>query len=290
MIFQANDLNRVNFTHNFSIYIPLEGFTITMTMLTDHALLRYSRHIMLEQFDIDGQEKLAQAHVVVVGCGGLGMAALPLFAGAGVGRITLIDFDTVDITNLHRQTGYQMADVGLSKVQQAAEHLTALNPDINIQPIEQKVDFALLQAIIQDADVVLDCSDNFQLRKDLNRACYQAKVPLVSGSAVRYEGQLTLFDFRDPDSACYECLFTGDHADDGNCALFGVFSPVVHIIGVTQAQEALKLLLGIGTLATHKLHIYNALDFSWQAFSYRRNPHCAVHLEDADYDRKIGSK
>ncbi len=240
-------------------------------------LLRYSRHIMLDQFDIEGQEKLIRSHVVVVGCGGLGMAALPLLAGAGIGRITLIDFDTVDLSNLHRQTGYTMADVGLSKVKQAAKHLAALNSDITIIPIEQRMDFVALQEIIQTADVALDCSDNFQLRKDLNRACFLAKVPLVSGSAVRYEGQFTLFDFRNPDSACYECIFTGDHADDGNCALFGVFSPVVHIIGVTQAQEALKLLLNIGTLATNKLYIYNALDFNWQIFKYRRNCSCSVH-------------
>lgn len=249
------------------------------TQLTDHELLRYSRHIMLEPFDIEGQQKLKEAHVVVMGCGGLGMAALPLLAGAGIGKITLIDFDTVDITNLHRQTGYNMADVGLSKVKQARAHLTALNPEIDLIEIEQKVSLPQLLDIVKGAHCVLDCSDNFSLRKDLNRACYLNKVPLISGSAVRFEGQLTVFDFRDPASACYECLFSGDHADDGNCALFGVFSPVVHIIGVSQAQEALKLILDIGTLTTGKIALYNALDFSWQKFNYRLNPNCQVHTQ-----------
>ena len=245
--------------------------------LTDADLLRYSRHIMLDQFDLEGQAALKLARVVVVGCGGLGMAALPLLAGAGIGKITLIDFDTVDITNLHRQTGYQMKDVGHSKVKQAAQHLYALNPDVMLEAIEQKVTFEALQTIIAGAHVVLDCSDNFELRKDLNRACMMNKVPLISGSAVRYEGQLTVFDFTDPSSACYECLFSGDHADDGNCALFGVFSPVVHIIGVSQAQEALKLILKIGTVATNRIYLYNALEFSWQSFGYRRNPRCQAH-------------
>ncbi|HIW07338.1 MAG TPA: HesA/MoeB/ThiF family protein [Candidatus Ignatzschineria merdigallinarum] len=247
--------------------------------LTDAELLRYSRHIMLDQFDLEGQNKLNAAHVIVVGCGGLGMAALPLLAGAGIGKITLIDFDIVDITNLHRQTGYQMQDVGLSKVQQAAKHLQALNPNIILEIIEQKVTFSQLETIVAGASCVLDCSDNFSLRKDLNRACLKNQVPLVSGSAVRYEGQLTVFDFREGESACYECLFSGEQADDGNCALFGVFSPVVHIIGVSQAQEALKLILEIGDVATHRIYLYNALTFSWQNFGYRRNPHCQAHDE-----------
>ena len=250
---------------------------INTEMLSDNELLRYSRHIMLDQFDLEGQAVLKAAHIVVVGCGGLGMAALPLLAGAGVGHITLIDFDTVDITNLHRQTGYNMEDVGRSKVQQAAAHLRALNPEVTLTEIDQKVDFNEMVRLVQDADCVLDCSDNFVLRKSVNRACYLYKVPLISGSAVRYEGQLTVFDFRETESACYECLFGGDHADDGNCALFGVFSPVVHIIGVSQAQEALKLMLGIGTVMTQRIAIYNALEFSWQYFGYGQNPHCNVH-------------
>lgn len=254
---------------------------IDESSLSDAELLRYSRHIMLDQFDLDGQAKLKAAHVVVVGCGGLGMAALPILAGAGIGKITLIDFDTVDISNLHRQTGYKMADVGLSKVQQAAKHLKALNPNIELQAIEEKVNFDLLKEIVIEANAVLDCSDNFELRKDLNRACIVNKVPLISGSAVRYEGQLTVFDFRDPTTACYECLFGGDHADDGNCALFGVFSPVVHIIGVSQAQEALKLILEIGDVATQRIYLYNALEFRWQNFGYRRNLHCQAHDESA---------
>ncbi len=245
--------------------------------LSDDELLRYSRHIMLDQFDLTGQEKLKQAHVVVVGCGGLGMAALPLFAGAGVGKITLVDYDRVDITNLHRQTGYRMGDIDRSKVRQAAKHLRELNPNVTLVEVEEKVSFATLESLIKDADVALDCSDNFALRKDLNRACYLNGVPLVSGSAVRYEGQLTVFDFRDEKSACYECLFGGEHADDGNCALFGVFSPVVHIIGVTQAQEALKLIMGLGSIAVGEICLYNALNFSWQKFKYRRNPNCSLH-------------
>lgn len=247
------------------------------SLLSDDELLRYSRHIMLDQFDLAGQERLKQAHVVVVGCGGLGMAALPLFAGAGIGKITLVDYDRVDITNLHRQTGYRMGDLNLSKVRQAAKHLRELNPNVTLVEVEQKVSFSELKSLIQDADVALDCSDNFALRKDLNRACFLNHVPLVSGSAVRYEGQLTVFDFRDDNSACYECLFGGVHADDGNCALFGVFSPVVHIIGVSQAQEALKLIMNLGSIAVGEICLYNALNFSWQKFKYRRNPDCPHH-------------
>ena len=250
---------------------------IDKELLTDEELLRYSRHIMLDQFDLEGQAKFKSAHVVVVGCGGLGMAALPIFAGAGIGKITLIDFDTVDLTNLHRQTGYKMADIGASKEKREKNHLAALNPNIELDAIEQKVSLAELETIIQGASCVLDCSDNFALRKDLNRACLMNKVPLISGSAVRYEGQLTVFDFRDPHAACYECLFSGDHADDGNCALFGVFSPVVHIIGVSQAQEALKIILEIGSIATGRIYLYNALEFTWQNFGYRRNPRCEAH-------------
>lgn len=250
---------------------------IDESQLTDAELLRYSRHIMLDQFDLEGQAKLKKAHVVVVGCGGLGMAALPLLVGAGIGKVTLIDFDTVDITNLHRQTSYRMSDLNHSKVRQATKHLQALNPEVLFDVVEKKVGFRELQNLIVGADAVLDCSDNFELRKNLNRACIFNCVPLISGSAVRYEGQLTVFDFRDPTAACYECLFSGKHADDGNCALFGVFSPVVHIIGVSQAQEALKLILEIGTVATNRIYLYNALEFSWQSFGYRRNPCCQAH-------------
>ncbi len=254
-----------------------QQFSSLDTTLMDEELLRYSRHIMLDQFDIEGQARLRNAHVVVVGCGGLGMAALPLLVGGGIGEITLIDFDTVDVTNLHRQTFYEMSDIGLAKVTQAAEHLKALNPLVKLYPILKRVGFDDLKEIVQGADLILDCSDNFALRKAINRAAITHKIPLISGSAVRYEGQLTFFDLRDSQAACYECLFSGEHAEDGNCALFGVFSPVVHIIGVTQAQEALKYLLGIGELTTGKISLYNALTFSWQQFSYHRNPNCTAH-------------
>lgn len=252
--------------------------TLTMANhLEDRELLRYSRHIMLQGFDLEGQLKLKNAHVAVAGCGGLGMAALPLLAGAGVGKITLIDFDEVDLSNLHRQTAYKMADVGKPKAEQAKALLYALNPEIEIMAINQKVGFEELATIAKSVNCFLDCSDNFELRTALNRACIEAKIPLISGSAVRFEGQLTVYDFRDESSACYECLFAGDRADDGNCALFGVFSPVVHIIGVTQAQEALKLLLNIGRLTTNKIRLYNALNNEWQSFNYGRNPNCSAH-------------
>lgn len=246
-------------------------------MLKDDELLRYSRHIMLKEFDLEGQLRLKSAHIAVAGCGGLGMAALPLLVGAGVGKITLIDFDTVDLSNLHRQTAYKMADLDKPKAEQAKALLSALNPEVQIDAINQKVGFSELLDIAQKVDCFLDCSDNFELRTALNRACIEAKIPLISGSAVRFEGQLTVYDFRDASSACYECLFAGDRADDGNCALFGVFSPVVHIIGVTQAQEALKFLLGIGRLTTGNIRLYNALDNEWQSFRYQRNPNCSAH-------------
>lgn len=245
-------------------------------MLDDHSLLRYSRHILLDQFDIEGQLALKKAHVVVVGCGGLGMAALPLLAGAGIGELTILDYDEVDLSNLHRQTYYKTADVGRSKVVQAKQKLTALNPDVIIHTYDEKTCFKRLEELCQSADAILDCTDNFEVRKAINRAAVSTKTPLISGSAVRYEGQLTVYDFRDETSPCYACLFDGDEASDGNCALFGVFSPVVHIIGVTQAQETLKLLLGIGKLTTRRLRIYNALDNEWREFKYGKNPHCDV--------------
>lgn len=245
-----------------------------MSSLTDHDLLRYSRHILLPQIDLEGQEKLLNAHILVIGCGGLGSTVLPILAGSGIGTITFIDFDKIELSNLQRQTSYSTLDIDTYKTEAMYQKLYALNPHIQLNAINQRIELDGLKTLCSQVTCIIDCTDNFKTRTEINKAALHAKVPLVSGSIVRFEGQIAVYDFRDNTSPCYACLFSGDSASDGDCALFGVFAPLVHIIGAMEAQEALKIILDIQPLLTHQLRTYNALTGEWQIFKFNQNPHC----------------
>lgn len=245
-------------------------------VMDDARLLRYSRHILLDEIGIEGQQKLSDATVAVVGCGGLGSAALPYLAASGVGRLRIADGDTVDETNLQRQIMFVESDVGRAKAAALAGRLKALNSYADIEFADGRLDGGALSDFVAGADVVLDCSDNFATRHALNRAAVAAAVPLVSGAAVRFEGQVAVYRPDLPDSPCYACLFEEGEADDGACALFGVFSPLVGIIGAMQAAEALKILTGAGSPSHGKWMAYHALSGSWQTFALPRNPECSV--------------
>ncbi len=244
--------------------------------MDDRDLLRYSRHLLLDEIGIEGQQKLLDAAVLVVGCGGLGAAALPFLAAAGVGRLIIADDDTIDDTNLQRQTAFCEADIGQSKAEVLQGRLNALNSRTQISALNERLSEARLLELVQSVDLVLDCCDNFATRQAVNRACVAARTPLVSGAAVRFEGQIAVYRPDLPDTPCYACLFDGESANDGACAVFGVFSPLVGIIGTTQAAEALKLLMGIGANASGELLLYDALANEWQRLAFDKNPACRV--------------
>ena len=243
----------------------------------DDALLRYSRHILLEEFGIDGQSRVDAAHALVIGAGGLGSPVALYLAAAGVGRITLVDDDTVDLTNLQRQVAHSSDRIGHSKVESAAQAMRAINPTIEIDAVVQRADAALLDRLVAVADVVLDCSDNFSTRQAVNRACVAHRRPLVAGAAIRFDGQLGVFDTRDAASPCYACLFPPDaEFEETRCAVLGVFAPVVGTMGTLQAHEALKLLAGIGTPLSRKLLMFDGRDTSFTSMQTARDPHCSV--------------
>ena len=244
--------------------------------MDDRDLLRYSRHLLLDEIGIEGQQKLLDAAVLVVGCGGLGAAALPFLAAAGVGRLIIADDDTIDDTNLQRQTAFCEADIGQSKAEVLQGRLNALNSRTQISALNERLSEARLLELVQSVDLVLDCCDNFATRQAVNRACVAARTPLVSGAAVRFEGQVAVYRPDLPGTPCYACLFDGESANDGACAVFGVFSPLVGIIGTTQAAEALKLLMGIGANASGRLLLYDALANEWQRLAFDKNPACRV--------------
>jgi len=247
-----------------------------MNELNDEALLRYSRHILLSAFDVEGQRRLLAARALVVGAGGLGSPVAMYLASAGVGHITVADDDLVELSNLQRQIAHDMASLGRNKAQSAAERMHALNPDIEVKVLPQRLSADDLAHWLPQCDVVLDCSDNFATRHAINRAAVANRVPLVSGAAVRFDGQLAVFDSRQPDSPCYHCLFPEEGgANDGPCATFGVLAPLVGVIGSLQAAEAVKLLAGIvprlGTLT-----LYDALSCSFRQIRVPRDPGCPV--------------
>ncbi len=250
--------------------------------MDDAALLRYSRHILLEALGPDAQERFGAAHALIVGMGGLGAPAAQFLAAAGVGRLTLCDADHVDLTNLQRQILYATPDIGSLKVDAAAARLQAVNPEIRIDTVAARVDADSLPALVASATVVLDCSDNFATRHALNAACVRARVPLVSGAALRFDGQVAVFDSRNPDSPCYHCLFgEGEDLEETRCATMGVFAPVVGIVGATQAAEALKLLAGTGESLAGRLLVLDALAMQWRELAVPRDPSCAVCSRDA---------
>jgi adenylyltransferase/sulfurtransferase len=245
--------------------------------MDDAQLLRYSRHILLPEFGIDAQERFAAAHALIVGAGGLGAPAAQFLAAAGIGIITLCDADAVDLTNLQRQILYATGDVGKLKVEAAKARLNAINPQVRVGTVAQRVGAEELAPLAGEADVVLDCSDNFATRHAVNRACVAAGKPLVSGAAIRFDGQIAVFDPRDPASPCYHCLFgEGEALEETRCATMGVFAPLVGIIGATQAAEALKLIAASGETITGRLLLLDALSMRWRDVRITRDPHCPV--------------
>jgi len=245
--------------------------------MNDHQLLRYSRHILLDEIDIAGQEKILAARVLIIGAGGLGSPAAFYLASAGVGSITIVDDDTVDLTNLQRQILHTNDRIGLSKAVSARQTLAAINPGIAIDIVTERVADQRLAELVRDADIVLDCTDNFATRHAINRVCVQQRTPLVSGAAIRFDGQVTVFDARGADTPCYACLFPPDqHFEEVQCSVMGVFAPLVGIIGATQAAEALKLLAGIGTTLAGRLLLLDARAMEWNSIRIPRNPDCLV--------------
>ena len=244
--------------------------------MDDEKLLRYSRQIMLPSIGIEGQQRLLDARVLVVGAGGLGCAALLYLAGAGVGRITLADADTVDLSNLQRQVLYRQEDIGRAKVEAARERLAALNPDIRLHPLRVRLRGQALADEIARADLVLDASDNFDTRFDINRCCVNARVPLVSGAAIRMEGQVAVFDPRRETSPCYHCLYREGEEPDSRCTDNGILAPVVGIIGAMQALEAIKLILGAGDALCGHLLLFDALHAQWRDIRLKPDPGCPV--------------
>jgi molybdopterin-synthase adenylyltransferase len=245
--------------------------------MDDSLLLRYSRHILLPELGIEAQEKISAAHVLVVGAGGLGTPVAQFLVAAGVGSLTLCDPDRVDLTNLARQILYATPDVGTAKVVAAKARLALINPNVRVDTLEARVGPDELAPLVARADVVVDCCDNFATRHAVNRACVGARKPLVSGAAIRFDGQVAVFDSRDPASPCYHCLFgEGEELEETRCAIMGVFAPVVGIVGATQAAEVLKLLSNTGETMTGRLLLLDALTMHWRELRVTRDPACDV--------------
>ena len=245
--------------------------------MDDQQLLRYSRHVLLDELGPAAQEKFAQAHALVIGAGGLGAPVAQFLVAAGVGTITLCDADRVDLTNLQRQILYATGDIGAPKVEAAAARLRAVNPEVDVRPVAVRVGPGELRELVGAADVAVDCCDNFDTRHAVNRACVAARTPLVSGAALRFDGQVAVFDARDPSSPCYHCLFgEGDELEETRCATMGVFAPLVGIVGSTQAAEALKLIAGVGESLAGRLLLVDALAMQWRELRVPRDPACPV--------------
>ncbi|MBS0299282.1 MAG: HesA/MoeB/ThiF family protein [Proteobacteria bacterium] len=245
--------------------------------MDDHQLLRYSRHILLPQIDIVGQEKLNQSHVLIIGAGGLGSPAALYLAASGIGKLTICDGDQVDLTNLQRQIMHDSGSIGMEKTLSAKQALLRVNPGIHITAIQARVDAEKLSQLVPQADAVIDASDNFSTRHDVNQACVTYQKPLISGAAVQFSGQVSVFDLRHDDSPCYHCLFPVDgDQEDMPCAIMGVFSPVVGIIGSMQAAETLKILLNIGENLNGRLLLLDSLAMNWRSIRLNKDPACPV--------------
>jgi molybdopterin/thiamine biosynthesis adenylyltransferase len=243
----------------------------------DTQRLRYSRHLLLDEFGEEAQERLLASHALVVGAGGLGSSALLYLAASGMGRITVADADHVDLTNLQRQIIHDVSSLGQPKAASAARAVAALNPDVRVEPLEERLGAERLMQLVRGADVVLDCSDNFATRHAINRACVAARRPLVSGAGIRFDGQVCVFDLRADDAPCYHCLFAEDaQSPEERCATMGVFAPLVGMIGTMQAAEAVKLVAGIGETLAGRLLLFDALAARWHEVRLARDVHCRV--------------
>lgn len=245
--------------------------------MTDDDLLRYSRHILLNEIGVEGQELIQAAHVLVIGAGGLGSPVALYLGSAGVGQITVVDDDTVDMTNLQRQVAHTVARVGLPKVQSIQAAIAEINPGVKVNGIQQRADALLLDALVAQADVVVDCCDNFSTRHAINAACVAHAKPLVSGAAIRFDGQLSVYDPRDPTSPCYACVFPAEATfEETRCATMGVFAPLVGIVGTMQAAEALKLIAGVGRPLTGRLLMIDGRAMEFTEMRTSRQTRCAV--------------
>jgi len=245
--------------------------------MNDNQLLRYSRHIMLDDIGIEGQERILASHALIIGAGGLGSPAALFLASAGVGTITLVDDDVVDLTNLQRQIAHTTERAGQPKVASAAQAMHAINPEVHIHALQERASPERLEALVGAVDVVLDCSDNYATRHAVNAACVRQRKPLVAGAAIRFDGQITVIDPRLPGTPCYACLFS-PHADfeEVQCATMGVFAPMVGIIGSMQAAEALKLITGAGTSLAGRLLLLDGRSMEWTSMRTQRDAECSV--------------
>lgn len=245
--------------------------------MNDNQLLRYSRHILLDEIGIEGQEKILSAHALIIGAGGLGSPAAFYLASAGVGRITLVDNDTVDLTNLQRQILHTTERIGQAKTDSGKICLTQINPEVQVVALNERLAGERLNALVAQASIVLDCSDNFSTRHAINQACVSHNVPLVSGAAIKFDGQISVFDTRSHEAPCYACLFPpSQQYEEIHCGTMGVFAPLVGIIGTMQAAEALKLIVGIGESLAGRLLLLDARNMDWTSIKITRNKSCAV--------------
>jgi molybdopterin-synthase adenylyltransferase len=254
--------------------------------MDDTQLLRYSRHILLNELGVEGQERLLASHALVIGAGGLGSPVGLYLGSAGVGRITVVDHDEVDATNLQRQIAHNLARVGHPKAESIRDAISAINPDPVITAIRQRADEALLDQLLPSADVVIDCTDNFSTRHLINRLCFRHGTPLVSGAAIRMDGQLSVYDPRDAASPCYACVFPPETAvEETRCATMGVFAPLVGIVGTMQAAEALKILSGIGSRMTGRLLMIDGRDLAFHSLDLPRQTTCPVCADRGVHQR-----
>ncbi|MDE3208007.1 MAG: molybdopterin-synthase adenylyltransferase MoeB [Pseudomonadota bacterium] len=245
--------------------------------MEDTQLLRYSRHILLPEIDIEGQQRLLASKVLLVGAGGLGAPAALYLVASGIGTLTICDPDHVDLTNLQRQIIHTTSSVGMSKVQSAQTTLKQINPDVKIISLNERLQNDRLNKEVKQADVVIDASDNFSTRYALNLACVHYKIPLVSGSAIRFDGQVTVFNHQRRGSPCYNCLFPDiGQSEELRCSETGIFSPLVGIIGAVQAAETIKIITGAGTDLTGRLLLLNALTMEWKTIKLKKDPGCSV--------------
>jgi molybdopterin-synthase adenylyltransferase len=246
-------------------------------LLDDDALLRYSRHILLDELGIEGQRKLLDAHALIIGAGGLGSPVALYLGTAGVGTITIVDHDRVDVTNLQRQIAHDLSRVGTPKATSARESILRINPTLTVHALVERADAARLDELVASADVVLDCSDNFATRQAVNAACVAHRKPLVAGAAIGFDGQISVYDTRDPAAPCYACLFPPEVTfEEVRCATMGVFAPLVGIIGSMQASEAIRLVAGVGSSLAGRLQMLDARTMEWNEMRAPRAPACTV--------------
>lgn len=246
-------------------------------MMKDDDLKRYSRHILLSEVDYNGQQKLLSSHVLIIGAGGLGSPASIYLAASGIGKITICDYDDVDVSNLQRQILHQDYSINQNKAISARNFLNKVNPNIKIIAVKEKLNAEQVTDLVKDVDVILDCSDNFETRYSLNKIACSQKIPLVSGAAIKFDGQICVFDFQDNTTPCYQCLFPDSSTDEElRCSDHGVLSPVVGVIGTIQAVETIKLLLNIGGSSRGKLLIYDAKNMHWSEMYFKKDPQCII--------------